>query len=171
MRMGANSQVMAMHKTIQNGYVPIRLRDVAEDEPELDGVTDGLTFDEHDRPVEAKSFGEDGNAMFMYFTGTDSTANADVFSAKIYTYATSGPAEFVADISGTAGTARINDSASDLFIDTINISSQDYFKNVSVIDSGNNRIAKLAFDFVGNKYLYIEFYDVSNGHNAWARTF
>ncbi len=162
---------MAMSKTIQNGYEPIRVGDITVDEAELDGVTESLTFDEHDRPSTVKSVGEDANAMAVYFTGSDSTADTDVFSAKLYGYARSGPAEFIADISGTAGTARINDVATNLFVDTINISSQNFLKNVSVIDSDNNRIAKLAFDFVGLKYIYVEFYDVSNGHNAWARTF
>lgn len=161
---------MAMAKTIQNGYVPMRPADVSVDDTALDGETAGYTYHEHDRPSGAFELGEDCNAAEIVFAGSDASDGND-FNCKLYGYARSGPAEFLGDISCTIGTARINDVTTALYIDTITVAEQGHIKTLSVSDSGNNRVAKLAFDTIGHKYLYVEFYDVSDTVNALVHTF
>lgn len=162
---------MTMAKTIQNGYVAMRTSDVTTDDTQLDGETAGLTYHYTDRPSEAFGLGPESNAAEIIFPGSD-VSDGNNFSAKLYGYRTGeAPAEFLADISGTAGLARIADVTTALYTDTLVIASQGHIKTLSVADSGNDRVAKLAFDCVGFQWLYVEFYDVSANWNAYIATF
>ena len=162
---------MSMLHTIQTSGVPARLLDVTVDDTPLDGETSGYTYDWHDMPQnKVFALGEEANAVEVYFAGWNTTDNFP-FSVKLYGYCARGPAEFIADISGKAGLARINDSTHNLFVDTLIFSDREHIKGCSISDSGNDRIAKLALDCVGYKYLYFEFYDVSAGQNAYIRPF
>ncbi len=83
---------------------------------------------------------------------------------NIWGYPLVGPAEFIADLSLTTGQARIDDSATDLYTDTItrvNDLSDGHIKKIKILDSGNDRISKVWFDNTGLKYLYIEVYDMT----------
>lgn len=61
-----------------------------------------------------------------------------------------GPAEFIANGTATLGTQRVAaGTATEMWADTIAITAQKWPKTISIIDSGNNRIAKLAFDLCG----------------------
>lgn len=150
------------------------LADVTEGgEPtELDGVTASYTYDWHDKPSDAYRLGEEANGVIIIIANpNDATANANCYF-KLYGYAEGGPSEFICDVSCTTGTARINDTADALWVDTMTVVSQGHIKNVSIDDSGNNRVAKLSFDATGLKYLYPEHYDMSAGHaRAYIRVF
>jgi hypothetical protein len=167
-----------MLHTIQGTYESMRTGDVTTDDTALDGETSGYTYHWHDKPSEAFELGQEFNSCEIIFTGgyecADNTANADTtddgnFAFNIYGYTERGPAEFLCEISGTVGTARITDSTLALYVDTLTVSSQKHMKKLMVEDSGNNRIAKLSFDVLGYKYLYAEGYDVSYAPRPWIR--
>ena len=169
---------MAMQHTIRGSYAPMRSGDVTTDDTALDGETAGYTYHWKDKPKEAFQLGEEYNKCEIIFTAgyecADSTDNADAsdggnFAFKFYSYTENGPAEFLADISGTVGTARIADSTLALYVDRLTIASQQHPEAVASKDNGNNRIAKLVFDTCGFKYLYAEGYDVSHAPRPWIR--
>ncbi len=162
---------MTMAKTIQLGYEKMRVSDITTDDTQLDGETAGYTYHYTDRPIDSYSLGPEANAAEIIFPGSD-VSDGNNFSAKLYGYRVNdAPAEFLADISGTAGLARIADVTTALYTDTLVIASQGHIKTLSVADSANDRVAKLAFDCVGFQWLYVEFYDVSANWNAYIATF
>lgn len=152
-----------MLKTAQYGYVPMRGGDVTVADTTLSPTTAGYTFHESDRPTSIHKLGEEDNASFIIFENYDTSA--DINSAvNIWGYAAKGPAEFIAELSLTTGTARIDDIATDLYTDTItrvNDLSDGHIKDIEIRDSGNNRVAKVFFDNCGYKYLYTEVYDLT----------
>jgi len=157
----------------------MRSGDVTTDDTALDGETASYTYHWHDKPSEAFELGPEFNACEIIFTGgyecADNTDNADTtdggnFAFKFYGYVEGGPAEFLCDVSGTMGLARIADSTLALYADTLTIDTQAHLKTISVIDGGgNDRVAKLAFDTCGLKYIYAEGYDVSYAPRPWIR--
>ena len=139
----------------------------------LDAATGGHTYDWHDMPRDKVfAMGEEVNAAEIYFMAYD-TSNNKEFNARLFGYSARGPAELIADMSGAFGLARVNDGANDLYADTLGFSQREHIKGIAVSDSGSDRIAKLALDCVGYKYLYVEFYSIcANGrHNAYIRAF
>jgi len=164
-----------MLHTFQGSYEPMRSADITEgnEDTQLDGATAGYTYHWSDRPAlkEVYRLGEEANGAVIIATSpVESTADA-LGCFKLYGYPEGGPAEFMCDISCAAGTARINDDAEALYVDTMNIGSQGHIKNLSVDDSGNNRVAKLSFDTTGLRYLYMEWYDISMSVRAHIRVF
>jgi len=172
---------MSVLHTIQASYEPMRSGDVTTDDTALDGETDGYTYHCEDRPKEAYKLGPEYNSCEIIFTGgyecADNTENADTtdggnFAFKFYGYAEHGPAEYLCDVSGTIGLARISDSTLALYADTLTIASQAHIKTISTADAaGSDRIAKLIFDTCGLRYIYAEGYDVSYAPRPWIRPF
>ena len=82
---------------------------------------------------------------------------------KIYGRTEGGPAEYLYDVSMTAGTARFaTDVTTSLYIDTFVVAETAHFK-AATVKSPADGIARLQFDFAGYKYLTAELYDVSDG--------
>lgn len=167
-----------MLHTMQGSYESMRSGDVTTDDTALDGETSNYTYHWHDKPKEAFQLGPEYNSCEIIFTGgfecADNTVNADTtdggnFAFKFYGYTEHGPAEYLADVSGTIGLARIADSTLALYADTIVIAEQKHVKTLSVSDSAADRVAKLTFDVFGYKYLYAEGYDVSYAPRPWIR--
>jgi len=155
---------------MQNGFVPMRPSDVSSDDTVLDGETAGYTLHEHDRPKAAFELGPECNGCEIIFPCSDASDDND-FNCYLYGWPAAGPGSLMADISCTIGLARIKDVTTALYVDTISIDSQNHIKTLSAFDSGNDRIARIALDTVGLKYLYPNFYDVSDTVNAYIRTF
>jgi hypothetical protein len=146
-----------MYKTIQNTYVPMRgATGVSAVDSTLTPDTAGYTLDEHDRPAGAFELGEDCNAAcLIFYQGGDASDDTNS-TANIWGYAKTGPAEWICDLTFTTGDAIVNDVTTSMWIDTATIDTQTHIKTVSVADSANERIAKVAFDVVGLKYIYVE---------------
>jgi hypothetical protein len=154
-----------MLKTPQYGYVPLRGADVTAEDILLDGSTAGYTYHESDRPPSAFQLTEEYNASIIMFENYDASDNKNS-GVNLWGYGQTGPAEFICDLSLTAGTARINDVTTNLYTDTItrvNDLSDGHIKKIKITDSGNDRVAKVWFDNVGYKYLYVEVYDLTTG--------
>jgi len=156
-------------KSAQYGYQPLRTEggngDVTAVDATLSPATAGRTFHESDRPSSAFCIADEFNASVIIFENYG-TANNVSAGVNIWGYPTAGPAEFIADLSLTTGLARIDDGATDLYTDTItrvNDPSDGHIKKIRIVDSGNDRIAKVWFDNTGLKYLYVEVYDLTTG--------
>lgn len=152
-------------KTSMYGYTPLRggNGDVTIADATLTPATAGVTFHESDRPADAFKLNEEYNASVIIFENYDTADNKNA-GVNIWGYATTGPAEFIADLSLTTGKARIDDIATSLYTDTItrvNDLSDGHIKKIKILDSGNDRISKVWFDNTGLKYLYVEVYDLT----------
>lgn len=151
-------------------YVPMRAGaggngDVTAEDTLLDGSTAGHTFHESDRPNDAFKLTEEYVGSVIMFENYD-TANAKNTSVNLWGYPLVGPAEFIADVSLTTATARIDDATTDLYtskITRVNDLSDGHIKKIKITDSGNGRVAKLWFDNVGYSWLYAEVYDLTTG--------
>jgi len=100
----------------------------------------------------------------------DNTANIngtfELWGAAVH----NGPAELLAEISGTVGTAKISDDFTALAYDTLTISSDTHITTISVHDNGgNNRPSKIRFDADGYKLLKCVYTDISSAQNALIR--
>ena len=81
-----------------------------------------------------------------------------------------GPAELLAEISGTVGTAKISDDFTALAFDTLTVASDVHIADISVSDAGsNNRVSKIRTDAVGYKYLKNVYTDISSAQNCLIR--
>jgi hypothetical protein len=112
-----------------------------------------------DMPAAAPQFGEEAVAADIFFSAKNN--HSLTFSWKLYAYPENGPAKHIATGTGTTGTAIAPDS--EYYVDTLSISSQDWFKTVVSRDNGNDRIAHLAFWLCGYKYIYCEITNVGGG--------
>lgn len=155
-----------MLQTIQLGYEPMRAADVTVLDISLDGETAGYTFDKSDRPSDCWQMGPETNAVEIIFPVYD-TSNNTKFRFKFWGYTPNGPAEFLCDISGTTGLARIDDSTVNLYADTITIAEQKHLKTISVVDNASDRIAKLIFDACGYKWIYAQCVSVVADSGVW----
>lgn len=168
---------MSMMNTIQNSFVKLRKDDITQAdatmEPavlvsKLTSVTERSYFE----------FGTDVNGVAMMFTGEG--VDGDTFDGFVWGVTNDGWAEAIAEISGTLGTAIADvtnaDNTSRLFTDTIEIKQEFHLKEVTVADSGNNRFAKLGWDTLGLKGVYICVTAVGSAGEVdrltpWVRTF
>lgn len=167
---------------MQNGFVPMRSADVTADDTLLDPTgttTTAWLSDFTDKDV--FELGPECNACEIAFVAE--ADDTDYFQCNLWGGARMGNQAIgvlLCCVTGQAGAAIGDithaDSTARLFIDTITIDSQSHSKTISAIDSGNNRMARLAFDTVGIRYLYPEFEDVGDATecdriNAYIRTF
>ncbi len=142
---------MTMLHTIQGTYEP--LRDAITSADATVGPGD---FDFSSKPSHAFQTDEAWNGLEMIFKfPSGAVANEDVHG-MLYGWVQNGPRERIAEISVTAGTATIGGVATALWGDTIVLTSL-HINTVSVTDSANNTVAKLAFDLAGLKYVAAEF--------------
>jgi len=156
-----------MLRTYQGSYEV--LADFSADVSLFDGSSAGFTYDWSDRPnlvdgsQGCKQVNTECNGIEIIILSDASAVDNANNNFKLWAYAEKGPAVYLADISCTTGTARYEDSTAALWIDTIVIAEQTHIKNLIAKDNGgNNRIAKLQFDFGGYKYLCAELYDISD---------
>jgi len=158
---------MGMLHTIQSCYSPIKVSDITgiiaqSDQTQLiDGETDGYTYDSSDKPAkDILKLGPEANAIEAFFLGKDVTQGAG-FGVHVWGWAAGGgPAELLAEISGTMGTARVGDSTVNCYASTLTVTST-HIKTAAAADSGNNRICKFAVDVAGLPDIFFEFYDIS----------
>jgi len=159
---------MPMLHTLQTSYEPMRSADVTADDTLIDpsGSAGNWLTDFTSRDV--YELGPETNGVeIIFWAEADET---DYFGCKLWGGAVGTPsiAEFICDMSGQAGAAIADvtnpDNTSRLFVDYIYIFDQAHIDMVGLLDSsrGNNRIAKLAFDTYGYKFLYPEFYTVGD---------
>jgi len=81
-----------------------------------------------------------------------------------------GPAELMAEISGTVGTAKISDDFTALAYDTLNVVTDTHISDISVSDGGgNNRVGKIRTDAVGYKWLKNVYTDITSIQNCFIR--
>lgn len=164
---------MTMIHTYQSAYEV--LADATVDQAALDGATAGQTIHWHDLPAENASGGrhsiQPAWSMVEIIAESQHDATNDSNAAfKLWGYADGGPVgEYIADISCTVGTSRIEDSASALYIDTMVIAEEKHVNSLTVSDSGNNRVAKLTFDAAGFKWIVCKWYDVSGVYRTRIR--
>lgn len=130
-------------------WSPLRT-DVTADDTALDGTTAGLTFQFDDKPAAAKKVGTELNGVEILFYGTD--AADETCNFKVYAYRANGPAILVCTGVAVLGTAL--HSTGTYYADTLEIT--DYWSTCHVLDSGNNRIARLTFDLRGYQWVYVE---------------
>jgi len=157
---------MGMQHTIQASYEKVRSGFVTSDDTVLDGITSGLTYKSSDRPAsECWESGPAVGANTVLFIGNG--AENTTFSWKMYGYRTAaedgvGPAEIIAEGTGIMGTALAE--VGTRYADTVVITNPGSWLDVPVaIDSGNDRICKVCYDFCGFKYLYTEFTNIGGG--------
>lgn len=148
---------MSYLHTQQAGYEPLRVDVTIGDTNYLDGVTSGRSLDFSDRPSYAVALTPNHNGVEIIAKGVAEAADGDNFSFRLWGYAANGPAEHIADISCTIGTAKVGGSSTALWVDTIVISSDTHIATCSVSDSANNRIAKLDFDAGGYTWFVADF--------------
>lgn len=158
-----------MLDTYQGSYE--LLADSSVDVSIFDGSSDGYSFrwDDfsrgpflHEITLGTTEVGHECNGIEIIGLVTG-TADGEDGNMKIYGRAENGPAEYLYDVSMTAGTARSSgDNTTSLYIDTYVVAETAHFKTATV-KSPTNGIGRLQFDFAGYKYLTAELYDVSDG--------
>lgn len=152
---------MVMQHVIQNGYNKMRTLDVTADDAALDGLTKGNKYtDITTRDI--FEFDTGANVVEIMFSGEG--IDTDKFGAEIWNVTLDGLAEFVADVTGTAGKAIADmtdmDNTSRLFCDDVSVIDSDHLKSVAVADQGNDRYSKISYAPFGAKAGYIRFYNV-----------
>jgi len=90
------------------------------------------------------------NAAVIIFHGTNASPENKTITFEIYGWRAGGPAEWICNGGAVLGTHRVAAGTdTEMYADTIAITTQTWVDTVTVADSGNNRIAKLAFDMYG----------------------
>ena len=158
-----------MLDTYQGSYE--LLADSSVDVSIFDGSSDGYTYRWDDFSRDAflaeitlgtTEVGTECNGVEIIALVTGTAENEDG-NMKIYGRTEQGPAEYLYDISMTAGTARSSgDNTTSLYVDTYVVAETAHFKNAAA-KSITDGIGRLQFDFAGYKYLTAELYDVSDG--------
>lgn len=102
--------------------------------------------------VEVVDIPQNANAAVVIFHGTDG-AN-ETLTWMLVGWREAGPAELIANGTAILGTQRVaKGTATGLYADSITISAQKWLGPVSLVDHGNDRITKLAFDMYGISHL------------------
>lgn len=140
--------------TRQSAWVPVRTT-VTADDGVLDGTTAALTYQFSDRGTICAPLNNTCNIAELHFYGTD--AADEVCNFKIYMYRENGPAVLAATCVATLGTALR--SAGVYYADTITLTDTWSYSGSSIAvrdASGGNRVATLALDTRGYKYMRVE---------------
>lgn len=159
---------MMLH-TFQSSYEIMRKSDPASDEAT---ITDFKPSARTSADVSLGWFEIDPvwNGVEMIPYQADNTANTNgtwqLWAMSVH----NGPAELLAEISGTVGTAKISDDFTALAYDTLTVDSDVHISDISVSDAaGANRVAKIRTDLVGYKYLKNVYTDISSAQNCLIR--
>ena len=160
---------MNMLHTFQGSYEKMRSKDPVSDEATITDFKPSARIDA-DPSLGWYAVDPAFNGVEMIPYQADNTANING-TWQLWGMATgNGPAEFLAEISGTVGTAKISDDFTALAYDTLTVDSDVHIADISVSDGGgNNRIAKLRTDAVGYKYLKNVYTDISSAQNCFIR--
>ena len=145
---------MSMIHTIQSSYQAVRKEFVTAD-------ATLTSYSGTSRPSDCFEAGPEVGGVGIIFAGVGS--DTDTFSFSMHGYRTAaengiGPAEFICSGTGALGPVETELGNGSLYADTILITQQGSWYDVPVaIDSGNDRICKVCYDFCGFKYLYVDF--------------
>lgn len=137
----------------------------------LDGSTSGYTFDFTNKKSGAKELPHEANGITIQVQGYD-VADDGAFTLNVWGYPEDGPAELMCEATCAWGTARVSDvtwvsdPSDNLYADTIDVTTLAHIRDMSGVDSGNNRICKLWTDAVGYRWIYPEFAGISGAGEA-----
>lgn len=162
---------MYLH-TYQGGYEKMRKSDVDSDESTItDFRPSAIITNNRDASEAWFPLNQESNGAEIIFYQADNTANTNG-TIELWGAGLNGPAELVAEISGTIGTAKISDDFTALAYDTLNIIFDGLPVNIVVSDgSGSNRISRITFDTMGLKFLKPKWTDISSAQNALIRVY
>ena len=163
---------MYLH-TIQTSFEKMRQVDVESDESPLTDFKPSARVSDDKSPSTAwYPINQESNGAEIIFYQADGTAGIDA-TAQIWGRAVhNGPAQLIAEVSGTSGTASILNDTTALAWDTLNLIFDGLPVNIVVSDaSGSNRPARLNFDTMGLKFLKPIYTDISSAQNALVRVY
>ncbi len=163
---------MFLH-TFQGSFEKMRRVDVDSDESTITDFRPSVIIaNNRDASESWYELNPEGNGAEIIFYQADATANTNstvqLWGAAIH----NGPAELVAEISGTTGTASILNDTTALAWDTLNIIFDGLPVNIVASDAtGSNRPSRIAFDTMGLKFLKPIWTDISSAQNALIRVY
>lgn len=164
---------MFLH-TIQTSYEKMRSKGVDSDEATItDFKPSARIADDADTSTAWYPLNQESNGAEIIFYQEDGTANVNSTVQVWGRAVNNGPAELVAEISGTVGTASILNDTTALAWDTMTIVFDGLPVNIVASDaSGSNRVSRITFDTMGLKYLKPIWTDISSeGNNALIRVY
>lgn len=168
---------MAMNYTMQARFLKMRSADVTADDTAIDGSTSGYRLTDITKR-DIIEYGPETNGIEIIFSAEG--ADNDTFGANIWNISCEGLALKVADLTCALGTSWADwtntDNTSRLFADTATIDAEYHLKDVTVCDTGNNRIARIGLDTLGCRGSYVEFHSIGGVGQAkrltpWYRFF
>jgi hypothetical protein len=166
---------MTMLRTIQTSYEKLRGADITGSEPTItDFKSSARVVDDGDVSTKWFELTEETNGAEIIPYQQDATSNKNATMQFWGRARHNGPAQFIAEISGTIGTASIINDTTALAWDTMNIVLDGRPVNIAVADAtGNNRPASITFDTMGLRYIKPIWTDItpSEGNNAWIRVY
>lgn len=162
--------------TFQGSYEKMRLVDVGSDEATItDFRPSAIVPSQKEGDVSEVwySLNRESNGAEIIFYQEDATANVNSTVQLWGAALQNGPAELIAEISGTVGMASILNDTTALAWDTMNIIFDGLPVNIVASDaSGSNRVSRITFDTMGLKYLKPIWTDISSeGNNALIRVY
>jgi hypothetical protein len=157
--------------TFQGSYEKMRSMDITADEATISDFKPSARKNA-DASLGWYKLNPEANAVEMIPYQADNTANTNGTWELWAMCEGNGPAEKLADISGTVGTAKISDDFTALAYDTLTIDNDVHFNTVTVSDNGgNNRVAKITVDIAGYKYVKNLYVDISSIQNSLIRSY
>ena len=153
--------------TFQGSYEKMRKAGVDSDEATI------TNFKPSERDDSWYELQREANGTEIIFYQEDGTADVNS-TVQLWGMAIhNGPAELIAEISGTVGIASILNDTTALAWDTMNIVFDGLPVNIVASDaSGSDRVSRITFDTMGLKYLKPIWTDISsNGNNALIRVY
>lgn len=152
----------------------MRKSDVDSDEAAItDFKSSAREADDADASTSWHELQRESNGAEIIFYQEDATADVNS-TVQLWGRALhNGPAELIAEISGTVGTASILNDTTALAWDTMNIIFDGLPVNIVASDAtGSNRVSRITFDTMGLKYLKPIWTDISSeGNNALIRVY
>lgn len=161
--------------TIQTSYEKMRGKDITGSESDItDFAASFRVTDDQDASTAWYPLNQDSNGAEIIFYQQDGTADKDA-TVRLWGRAVqNGPAQLVAEISGTVGSASILNDTTAYAWDTMNVVFDGLPVNITASDaSGADRPSRINFDTMGMKYLKPIFTDItpSDGNNALIRVY
>jgi hypothetical protein len=160
--------------TFQGSYEKMRRVDIDSDEPTIADFRPSAIEDNNKDVSESwYPLQRESNGAEIIFYQEDATADVNSTVQLWGSALHNGPAELIAEISGTVGTAGILNDTTALAWDTMNIVFDGLPVNIVASDaSGSNRPSRITFDTMGLKYLKPIWTDISSvGNNALIRVY
>lgn len=160
-------------RTYQGSYEKMRKSDVESDEATItDFRPSAIVANNADASETWFLLNQESNGAEIIFYQADNTDNINGTVQLWGVALANGPAELIAEISGTVGTAKISDDFTALAYDTLNIVFDGLPVNIVASDaSGSNRVSRITFDTMGLKQLKPIWPDISSAQNALIRVY